>query len=162
MVLLLVPSIGFALWVLAEAGGQTTIDPATMALARENAAGELGAITAITGTEHTVYHANDPLPNAKFPREDGRDTLVWFTTTSCAKCEQQSWLQPAVKEIRQERDFVFMEKEISREPAATQLGVTGAPAFVWLDAEGKELGRFTEIADKAALAAEVERVTGGE
>jgi thiol-disulfide isomerase/thioredoxin len=160
--LMLLPTIGFAIWVLAEAGGQTTIDPATLTLARENADGDLGAITAITGTEHTVYHANDPLPEAKAPRKDGRPTLVWFTTTGCAKCEDEMFVHAAVKEVKQERDFVFMEKELSREPAAGRLGVSDVPTFVWLDPEGKELGRFSDVADKAQLAAEIERIAGGQ
>ena len=156
--LLLIPTFGFAVWVLVEAGGQTKIDPATITLARENAVGEPGEITAITGTEHTVYHSNSPLPEAKAHREDGRVTLVWFTTTSCGRCEDQAFVHQAVHDLG--ADFVFVEKEMGREPAAERLGVSEAPTFVWLDAEGNELGRFTELADAAALRAEVERAPG--
>ena len=49
-----------------------------------------------------------------------------------------------------------MEKEMGREPAAGQLGVESAPGFVWLDAEGNELGRFGAVADEAALRAQVD------
>ncbi|MBK6319213.1 MAG: hypothetical protein IPF51_10625 [Dehalococcoidia bacterium] len=54
------------------------------------------------------------------------------------------------------KDFVFMEKEMGREPAAGRLGVESAPGFVWLDAEGNELGRFGAVADEAALRAQVD------
>ena len=138
-------------WTRREAGDQTTIDPETLALAGANAR---GFVTAITGPEHTVYHANDPLPEAKAHREDGRTTLVWFTTTSCAECEQESFAHAVMKDFR--KDFVFMEKEMGREPAAGRLGVESAPGFVWLDAEGNELGRFGAVADEAALRAQVD------
>jgi hypothetical protein len=156
--LLLLPTFGFAVWVLAEAGGQTKIDGAMLSLARQNADGELGAITAITGTEHTVYHSNLPLPAPTSHREDGRSTLVWFTTTSCKECEEQAFVHTAVSEIKSERDFAFMEKELGREPSAKRLGVSETPTFVWLDAEGRELGRFTKVTDKAGLEAEIARI----
>jgi hypothetical protein len=156
--LLLVPTFGFALWVLAEAGGQTKIDPATLTLARQNARGELGEITAITGTEHTVYHSNSPLPEPRAHRQDGRLTLVWFTTTSCRQCEDQAFVHQAVADLN--ADFVFVEKDLGREAASSRLDISGAPTFIWLDAEGNELGRFAELPDAAALRAEVDRVAG--
>lgn len=155
-VALLVPTFGFALWVLVEAGGQTKIDAATLTLARQNARGELGEITAITGTEHTVYHSNSPLPEPRAHREDGRLTLVWFTTTSCQECERQAFVHRAVAEL--DPEFVFVEKEMARESADERLRVAAAPTFVWLDAEGNELGRFTELPDAAALRAEVDKL----
>ena len=152
VVFLLVPTLGFALWVLAEAGGQTKVDPALVGLAGGNAD---GPVTAITGTEHTIYHASGALPEAKAHRMDGRDTLVWFTNATCEECERELFTHTVMKEFRDH--FVFMEKDMGREPAAKRLGVTDAPTFVWLDAEGNELGRFGAVADEAALRAEVEK-----
>ena len=156
--LLLVPTFGFALWVLAEAGGQTKIDGAMLSLSRQNADADLGAITAITGTEHTVYHSNLPLPDPTSRREDGRSTLVWFTSTDCKKCEDQAFTHTAISEIKKDRDFVFMEKDVGRELAAKRLGVSETPTFVWLVAEGKELGRVTEATDRVSLDAAIAKV----
>lgn len=150
---LLIPTLGFAVWVLAEAGGQTKIDPATLSLARQNAG---GSITAITGTEHTIYHANDPLPEAKAHREDGKLTLAWFTTSSCKECQDEVFVHTVMKDYRDE--IAFMEKELGREPAAARLGVKEVPTFVFLDKEGVELARFTDAADETAFRAEIEKV----
>ena len=150
---MLIPTLGFAFWVLYEAGGQTKIDPETYALASANAA---GPVTAITGTEHTVYHANNALPSADSPRSDGAYTLVWFTSTSCARCDQTSFAHSTMAAYR--GDVVFVEKAADRESADDRLGIEELPAFVWLDAEGNELGRPAPFADEAALRAEVERM----
>jgi|GEM_PF-5273195 len=148
--LLLIPTFGFALWVLAEAGGQSKIDPELVGIAGKNSG---GPVTAITGTEHTVYHSNQPLPTAGHPREDGRLTLVWFTRTSCASCEKQLFVHRVMAEFE---DVMFLEKDVSREPAAAQLGVSETPVFVWLDANGQVLGRVDAFPDEAALRAAVE------
>lgn len=148
---IVVPTFGFAVWVLAEAGGQTEIDGATLALASRNAA---GPVTAITGTEHTVYHANEPLPDARAPREDGRLTLVWFTTPACASCQDQLFVHEAVVEFR--GSIVFVEKETGRETADERLNVTSVPTFVFLDELGAELKRFGAVATEADFKAEIE------
>ena len=147
---MLIPTFGFALWVLAEAGGQTKIDPRLVGVAGENSG---GPVTAITGTEHTVYHSNLPLPTTSAPRTDGRITLVWFTKTTCGACERQLFVHDVMAEFD---DVMFVEKEIGRAPEAERLGVTGVPTFIWLDANGAELGRFESATDAASLRAAVE------
>lgn len=153
VVALLTPTLGFALWVLAEAGGQTKIDPQTLATAAGNAD---GPVTAITGTEHTVYHSAAPLPDAKAPRSDGKDTLVWFTNQTCARCESMLWVHATMKEYRDA--VVTVEKATDRDTADDALKVDGVPYFVMLDPEGNEKGRFTDVADAAALKAQVDRL----
>lgn len=151
---LLIPTLGFALWVLAEAGGQTKIDPPTLAIAQDNAN---GPITAITGTAHTVYHSTRPLPDARAPRADGFLTLVWFTNGTCAACEDELFVHRVMAEY--EDTVVFVEKATDRDTADERLEVKSVPTFVWLDAEGTELARFGAVADEAAFRAEIEKVT---
>ncbi len=148
---LLIPTVGFAVWVLSQAGGQTAIDPELVAIARANSG---TSVTAITGTEHTVYHSGDPIPEAKAHREDGKFTLVWFTKTTCAICEDERFVHRVMQDFR--TDVSFMEKELSREPAAQRLEVKDVPTFIWLDAEGNELGRFTEATNEATFRADVQ------
>ncbi len=155
VVFLLIPTLGFAFWVLAEAGGQTKIDPQTFATAQGNAD---GPITAITGTGHTVYHSNDPLPDARAPRADGRLTLVWFTNGTCVKCEDQVFVHRVMAEYQD--TVAFVEKASDRDTADERLGVKDVPTFVWLDAEGTEMARFGSVAHEAAFRAEIEKVTG--
>jgi len=147
---LLLPTFLFALWVLAEAGGQTKIDPSLVAIAGQNSG---GPVTAITGTEHTVYHSNQPLPSASSPRDDGKLTLVWFTSTTCAACEDELFVHQVMVEFE---DVMFAEKEIAREPGAQTLGVTSVPTFVWLDANGNDLGRFDSAGDADSFRSAVE------
>jgi hypothetical protein len=155
VIAMVLPTFGLAVWVLAEAGGQSKIDPELVGLAGENSG---GPVTAITGTEHTVYHSNQPLPSEATPREDERLTLVWFTTTSCAACDEQLFAHRVLAEFD---EVMFAEKDTGREPAAARLGVTKTPTFVWLDGQGKELGRFESIADEAALRAVIEEKLAG-
>jgi thioredoxin-related protein len=152
---LLIPTLGFAVWVLAEAGDQSKIDSATFVLAGDNAR---SSITAITGTEHTVYHANESLVEPRAHRTDRRITLVWFTRTTCSTCEGMLFVHTVMQDFRQ--SAVFVEKELEREPGAERLGVTTVPTFVWLDNEGNELGRFTSVGDEAAFRAEILKVLG--
>jgi len=152
--LMLIPTFGFALWVLAEAGGQTKIDPALVGVAGENSG---GPVTAITGTEHTVYHSNQPLPTAASPQRDGRLTLVWFTSTTCRACEDQLFVHRVMLEFE---DVMFAEKEVGREAASDRLGVSSVPAFVWLDADGNEVGRFETATDADSFRAAVESKRG--
>ena len=147
---LLIPTLGFAFWVLSQASGQTKIDPETLALARANSG---TSVTAITGTEHTVYHSGDPVPEPKAHREDGKLTLVWFTKTTCSQCEDELFVHTVMADFRD--DAVFMEKELSRESAAKRLNVKDVPTFVWLDPEGNELGRFTDVTNEATFRADV-------
>lgn len=153
LVALLIPTLGFAVWVLSQAGGQTSIDPRLFALAGENAGGE---VTAITGTEHTVYHASAPLPDARAPRADKRDTLIWFTSQSCSRCEGMLFAHTVMNDYRER--VVFVEKAIDRDPAAALFGIEKPPVFVLIDAEGHEEGRFEEAADEADFRAQVERL----
>lgn len=154
---LLIPTLGFALWVLAEAGGQTKIDPETLVIAADNAD---GPITAITGTAHTVYHSSEPLVDARAPRADGRLTLVWFTSGTCKKCEEELFVHRVMAEYNDR--IVFIEKSIDRDTADERLGVKDTPTFVLLDSKGTEMARFGTVADEAAFRLEVEKVTSQE
>lgn len=153
VILLLIPTVGLSVWVLAEADRQTKIDPATFGLAQANADGE---VIAITGTAHTVYHSPAPLPSAAAPRGDGKFTLVWFTNQTCARCQQELFVHKAMANYRSK--VVFVEKATDRDNADDQLGVKDVPMFVWLDSTGGELGRFSGVADEVALQAEVAKV----
>ena len=150
---MLIPTLGFAIWVLYEAGGQTEVDAAILALARENAD---GPITAITGTEHTVYHSNNALPDATSPRPDGLLTLVWFTNSSCSACEETGFEHQVMADYG--ANVVFVEKAADRENADERLGIQKLPAFAWLDGDGNAIGRPAPFPDEAALRAEVERM----
>lgn len=154
VVALLIPTLGFALWVLSQASGQTKIDPGTYALAQKNSDGE---ITAITGTGHTVYHSNRPLPDAKSPRADGKITLVWFTNASCVECEKELFVHRVMAEYRQ--SVVFVEKAADRDTADDRLGVKQLPTFVWLDADGNEMGSFGAVANESDFREQLSKVT---
>ena len=154
VVLFLIPTLGFALWVLSQASGQTRIDPATFALAQKNAGTE---ITAITGTAHTVYHSNRPLPDAKSPRADGKFTLVWFTNGTCTECQDELFVHRVMADYR--NHVVFVEKATDRDTADDRLGVKQVPTFVWLDDHGNELGRFGKVESEDAFVAELDKVT---
>lgn len=147
------PTLGFAVWVLIEAGGESPIDPATQALAEQNAG---GAVIAISGTEHTIYHYPGTLPSVADPRADGRGTLVWFTSPSCARCDDMLFVHGVMAGYREQ--LVFVEKSTDRDTADERYGVTGVPAFVLLDAEGKELGRFGFAADESAFRLELAKL----
>ncbi len=133
------PTLAFAVWVLVEAGGETPIDPETQALAEANAG---GAVIAISGTEHTSYHSPGPLPGADSPREDGRETLVWFTGPSCAACDELGYIHRAMATFRD--DVVTLEKAVDRDTADERLGITEIPALVALSANGVELARIED------------------
>lgn len=150
---MLIPTLGFAVWVLYEAGGQTEVDPALLTIARENAD---GPITAITGTEHTVYHANNALPDANSPRSDDALTLVWFTSSSCSACDATGFEHRVMADYRE--NVVFVEKAADREGADERLGISSLPAFAWLDRDGNAIGRPKPFESEAALRAEVERM----
>lgn len=151
--LMVFPTLGFAVWVLIEAGGESPINPATQALAELNAG---GPVIAISGTEHTSYHSPGPLPTATEPRADGRDTLVWFTSPSCARCDDMLFVHGVLAGYRDQ--LVFIEKSADRDTADERYGVSDVPAFVLLDATGKELGRFGFAADEAVFRLELARL----
>lgn len=151
--LMVFPTLGFAVWVLMEAGGESPIDPATQAVAELNAG---GPVIAISGTEHTIYHYPGTLPSAADPRADGRGTLVWFTSPSCARCDDMLFVHGVMAGYREQ--LVFVEKSTDRDTADERYGVTGVPAFVLLDAEGKELGRFGFAADESAFRLELAKL----
>lgn len=151
---LLIPTLGFALWVLAEATPQTKMDPALFAIAQRNSGSE---ITAITGSAHTVYHSNSPLPDAKAPQAEGKLTLVWFTNSSCTQCESELFVHRVMAEYRQ--SVVFVEKATDRDTADDRLGVKQVPEFVWLDPQGEEMGRFGAVASETAFRDELAEVT---
>lgn len=153
------PTLGFAVWVLLEAGGETGVDEAALALARSNAGGQ---VIAIQGTEHTIYHALDPLPSASSPRADGRPTLVWFTGPACAACEDLRGINTVMAGYRGR--VVFMEKAADRDTAAARYAVGNDPVFLLVDASGEELGRFPLPEDEAAFRAALDALlarTGG-
>ncbi len=128
-----------AIFVFQAANRRTEEDPAVTAIARENAGGD---VRVLTGTHHTVYHSESPLPTPQAPRSDGKPTLVWFSGTWCEFCEQ---MDPFAHETA--RSFadraVFVEKSVDDDrAAAARYGIRGTPTFVLIDAKGKELGRF--------------------
>jgi hypothetical protein len=155
VVLFLIPTLGFALWVLASANPQTKIDAATLGIAQANAGTD---ITAITGTGHTVYYSIAPLPDARAPRTDHKWTLVWFTNGTCTKCEDEQFVHKVMADYRDQA--VFVEKATDRDTADERLNVTQANTFVWLDAGGNEIGRFGAVADEAAFRAEIDKALG--
>ncbi len=134
---MVLPTLGFAVWVLLEAGGESPIDPAILALAEANAG---GPVIAISGTEHTSYHSPGPLPTAGAPREDGRLALVWFTSPSCRACAELSFVHSTMVDYREE--IVTFEKSVDRDTSDERLGVSEVPAFVLLDADGGEIDRL--------------------
>lgn len=151
--LMVLPTLGFAVWVLLQAGGESPIDPELQALAELNAG---GPVIAISGTEHTIYHYPGPLPTAAEPRADGRGTLVWFTSPSCARCADMLFVHGVMAGYREQ--LAFVEKSTDRDTADERYEVTAAPAFVLLDAEGTELGRFGFAADEAAFRLELAKL----
>src|SRR5690606_19237267 len=64
---------------------QSSVDEGTRAIAETNAGGE---VAVYTGSRHTVYHSEAPLPSPEQPRADGRPTLIWFSGTWCEFCER--------------------------------------------------------------------------
>ena len=153
------PTLGFAVWVLVEAGGETGVDEAALALAQTNAGGQ---VIAIQGTEHTIYHALGPLPSAAAPRADGRLTLVWFTGPACAACEDLPGINTVMAGYRDR--LVFMEKAADRDTAAGRYAVGDDPMFLLVDPSGAELGRFPLPEDEAAFRAALDALlarTGG-
>lgn len=151
---LLVPTIGFTLWVFAQASEQTKIDPAIYALAQANGKGD---VTAITGTGHTVYHSTRPLPDAKAPQADGMITLAWFTNATCTECEKELFVHQVMAGYR--KSVVFVEKAVDRDTSAARLGVKQVPTFVWLDAEGNEMGSFGAVANEEQFRSELAKMT---
>ncbi len=150
--LMVLPTLGFAVWVLLEAGGESPIDPGLQALAEANAG---GPVVAISGTEHTIYHSPAPLPTAAEPRADGRRTVVWFTSPSCARCDGMLFVHRVMSGYREQ--FVFVEKSIGRDTAGERYGIDATPAFLVIDASGKELGRFGYIQDEEGFRRELAR-----
>ncbi|MEO8540116.1 MAG: hypothetical protein ABI577_10290 [bacterium] len=154
VVLFLIPTLGFALWVLSQATTQTKIDPPTLSLAQRNSGSE---ITAVTGTGHTVYHSNKPLPDAKAPQAEGKITLVWFTNSTCKTCQDELFVHRVMADYRE--NVVFMEKATDRDTSDDRLGVKSVPTFVWLDADGNEMARFGAVSDEAAFRQELDKVS---
>jgi thiol-disulfide isomerase/thioredoxin len=142
--------VGF--YVLFETAGTTSVDSATEQLAAENAGGQ---VQAFTGPQHTVYHYLGALPSASAPRADRRLTLVWFSSTGCKDCKR---MEPFVETTAHEKldRLAFVEKAIDRDASAQRYGVTAAPTFVLLDAQGTEVARFGFEPDAASFSAAIE------
>lgn len=150
--LMVLPTFGFAVWVLLEAGGESPIDPELEAIAAANAG---GPVIAISGTEHTSYHFPGPLPTPAEPRADGRPTLVWFTSPSCARCDDMLFVHRVMAGYRDQ--LVFIEKSVGRDTADERYGIDSTPAFLLIDANGEELGRFGYAPDEAGFRQELAR-----
>ena len=71
----------------------------------------------------------------------------------CAACEDELFVHQVMVEFE---DVMFAEKEIAREPGAQTLRVTSVPTFVWLDANGNDLGRFDSAGDADSFRSAVE------
>ena len=140
-----VAAIGFL--VIGGIGGRTTdVDSGVQALAEQLSG---GAVRAIPGTAHTVYHSEQPLPTVSEPRSDGLPTLVWFSGTWCPYCEQ---MEPYAFETAAEFSdrMIFVEKSLDHDrDAAGRYGVRGSPTFVLIEADGGELARFVGYRSEA-------------
>jgi thiol-disulfide isomerase/thioredoxin len=128
--------VGF--YVLFETSTETGVDAAIQHLAEANAG---GPVQAFTGSQHTVYQSIAPLPTAGSPRSDAKPTLVWFSSTGCGDCHRmESFVEQTAQQVADRA--VFVEKSIDRDASAGRYGVTSAPTFVLVDAQGRELARF--------------------
>lgn len=148
---------GLALVLITSSGSSEVNDDLT-ALAAQSGRGE---VRVITGSRHTVYHAEDPLPERATPRADGQPTLVWFSATWCEFCEQ---MDPFVHEVGSTFDerMVFVEKSVDHDRrAADRYGIRGTPTFVMLDAAGNEQSRFHYQSSAADFAAAIEAALVG-
>jgi thiol-disulfide isomerase/thioredoxin len=147
------PTIGLTAWVGLAARGESSVDPALEALARANAGSD---IVTIRGPEHTAYHSLAPLPTEDAPRADGRPTLVFFSAPACAACEALQFVHRVMADYRER--VVFVEKSVDRDPVSGRYGIRETPAFVFIDAAGRELARFGAITDEQAFRAKVEEL----
>ncbi|MEP7215365.1 MAG: thioredoxin fold domain-containing protein [Anaerolineaceae bacterium] len=135
---IMLPVLAGGAWMVVAAERQTKEDPAVAALARSNAGGD---IQVFTGAKHTVYQSVSPLPSAAAPRQDGKPTLVWFTTSNCSDCgRMDSFAHQAAAEFA--KRMAFVEKAVDRDVSAARYGVSGTPTFVLIDARGEEIARF--------------------
>lgn len=132
--------LGVVVLLAVQAAGRESVeDPATTALARENAGGD---VRVLTGSRHTVYHSVAPLPSDGVPRADGKPTLVWFSGTWCEFCER---MEPFAHQAASgfANRLVFVEKSVDDDrSAAARYRVRGTPTFVLVDASGEEIARF--------------------
>lgn len=147
------PTIGLTAWVGLAARGESAVDPELLELARASAGSE---ILVVRGPEHTAYHSLAPLPSASAPRADGLPTLVFFSEPACAACERMQFVHRVMAEERGR--VVFVEKSLDRDPVSGQYGIRETPAFVLIDAAGRELGRFGALPDEASFRAKVEEL----
>ncbi|MGE0059011.1 MAG: TlpA family protein disulfide reductase [Dehalococcoidia bacterium] len=139
---------------LARAGGSTSADPETAALAEANAGTE---VKVLTGTHHTVYHSTAPLPTSDKPRADGKPTLVWFSGTWCEYCEQmEPWAHETASSFTGR--IAFVEKSVDDDKsAASKYGVRGTPTFVLIDAQGKVISQFFFQSSRTAFRTAIEQ-----
>jgi hypothetical protein len=135
---------------------ETPVNRQTEQLAAELAG---GPVQPLTGPQHTVYYSALALPSASAPRADGRATLVWFSSTDCRECElMEAFVFTTAAQFAQR--LVFQEKPTERDSTAQRYGVSTLPAFVLLDAQGKELGRFGYESDAGAFEAAIAGALG--
>lgn len=123
------------------------------AIAIENAR---GPIEVYTGSQHTVYHATEPLPTQASPRGDGKPVLVWFSGTWCSFCKQ---MEPFAHQNANEYtgQFAFMEKSVDHDrDAAARFGVRGTPTFVFMTKTGEQVDRFSSIRDAESFRAKLD------
>ena len=144
------PTLGFAVWVLIEAGGETSVDEAALALARANAGGQ---VIAIQGTEHTIYHALGPAFSLGAPGRWAADAgLVHGSGVRgmrrLAGHQHGDGGVPRPGGVHGEGG--------DRDTAAGRYAVGDNPAFLLVDASGAELGRFPLPEDEAAFRAELD------
>ena len=129
---------GLGLVLLTSSGSSEVSDELAVAAAESSR----GEVRVIRGSQHTVYHSEDPLPTRRVPQADGAPTLVWFSGTWCEFCERMDPFIHGVGTAFDDR-MVFVEKSIDHDrSAASSYGVRGTPTFVMLDAEGNEQSRF--------------------
>ncbi|MBA4181342.1 MAG: hypothetical protein C0506_12195 [Anaerolinea sp.] len=152
---IMAPVLAGGIFMSLTAERQTSEDSGTAQLASGNAG---GPIDVFTGPDHTVYHSAAPLPSDASPRADGKPTLVWFTNTTCGRCEEMKFAHPVASGFRDR--LVFVEKATDRDGAADAYGVTATPAFVLIDARGKEVTRFGYVRTAEELGAAIARALG--
>lgn len=94
-------------------------------------------------------------------RADDRVVLLDFTASWCPPCkamEADTWPAPSVKAWI-EREAVALKVDVDREGRlAGQMSVSAVPTIVFVDSDGRELGRFSGYRDPEAFLAEAERL----
>jgi len=149
-----VAAVALVVLALVSQGAAQPADAATEQLARSNSGTD---VTVHAGSRHVVYHSDEPLPSASFPRVDGQPTLVWFSGTWCHVCEQMAPFAHETAAAYTDQ-LVFVEKSVDHDrDSSGRYGVRGTPTFIMLDAVGSEVTRFHGSPNATSFAAQIEQ-----